>query len=95
VSISIELRYELTWRSNIENGLYSVKYSKSQCRRVNAEVRSNVATLPKLKRNEVARINLVQDQVKEKYFIFNLEYMNTTLSSGISYGLSIKSQCST
>jgi hypothetical protein len=28
----------------------------------------------KSKRNEVARINIVQAQVEEVYFIFNLEY---------------------
>jgi hypothetical protein len=30
VSISIESRHEVTWRSNVENWLYDVKYSKSQ-----------------------------------------------------------------
>jgi hypothetical protein len=29
----------------------------------------------KSKRDEVARINIVQAQVEELYFIFNLEYM--------------------
>jgi hypothetical protein len=51
-----------------------VKYSKSQPLIVNVEARSNVAALRKSKRNEVARIIIVQAQVEEMYFIFNLEY---------------------
>jgi hypothetical protein len=51
-----------------------VKYSKSQPLRVNAEAWSNVATLIKSKGDEVTTINIVQAQVKELYFIFNLEY---------------------
>jgi hypothetical protein len=47
------------------------------------------------KGNEVARINLVKAQVELKYFIFNIEYRNVTLSRGISHGLPTKSQCST
>jgi hypothetical protein len=57
--------------------------------------RSSVATLIKAKkRNVVARINFMEAQVKEKYFIFNLEYRNAALSRGIPHGLKIKSQCS-
>jgi hypothetical protein len=52
-----------------------VKYYKSQPLRVNDEARSSVTTLMKSMRNEVARINIVQAQVKELYSIFNLEYM--------------------
>jgi hypothetical protein len=51
-----------------------MKYSKSQTLRVNTEARSNVTTLMKSKRNEVARINIVQAQVQEMHFILNLEY---------------------
>jgi hypothetical protein len=47
-----------------------MKYSKSQPLRVNTEVRSNVVTLIESKRNDVAKINLVQAQVEEKCFIF-------------------------
>jgi hypothetical protein len=72
-----------------------VKYFKSQPLRVNAETRSSVATLIKSKRNEVARINFVQAQVEEKYFILNLDYKNAALSTGIPHGLPTKSQCST
>jgi hypothetical protein len=48
----------------------------------------------KSKRNEVARINIVQAQVEEMYFIFYLKYRNVTLLRGISHGLPKKSQCS-
>jgi hypothetical protein len=51
-----------------------VKYSKSQPLGVNIKARSSVTTLMKSKRNEVAIINIVQAQVEEVYFIFNLEY---------------------
>jgi hypothetical protein len=43
----------------------------------------------------VARINLMQAQVEEKYFIFNLEYRNAALSREIPHGLPTKSQYST
>jgi hypothetical protein len=72
-----------------------VKYSKSQPLKVNAKARSNVATLIKSKRNEVVTINLVQAQVEEIHFLFNVEYRHAALSRGIPHGLSTKSQCST
>jgi hypothetical protein len=50
-----------------------------------------MTTLIKLKRNEVTIINIVQAQVKEIYFIFNLECRYVTLSRGILYRLPIKS----
>jgi hypothetical protein len=53
-----------------------------------------VATLIKSKKNKVARINIVQAQVEEIYFVFYLEYQNTALSRGILYRLPTKSQCS-
>jgi hypothetical protein len=37
----------------------------------------------------------VQAQVEEKYFIFNLDYRNAALLTGIPHGLPTKSQCST
>jgi hypothetical protein len=69
-----------------------VKYSKSQRLRVNAEVRSNVATLMKSKINKMARINIVQAQVEEMYFIFNLECRHAALSGGLSHRLPTKCQ---
>jgi hypothetical protein len=53
-----------------------------------------VPTLIKAKRNELAKINIVQDQVEEMYFMFYLEYRNASLSRGISHVLPIKSQSS-
>jgi hypothetical protein len=41
----------------------------------------------KLKKSEVATINIVQAKVKEMYYIFNLEYRFTTLSRDMSLGL--------
>jgi hypothetical protein len=78
ISLSINLYWIKIWSDleiKSENWLYGVKYSKSQLLRVNTEVRSSVATLMKSMRNEVTRINIVQSQVEELYFIFNLEYM--------------------
>jgi hypothetical protein len=43
----------------------------------------------------VATINIVQAQIEELYFIFNLEYRYAALLRGIPHGLPIKSQCST
>jgi hypothetical protein len=54
-----------------------------------------VAILIKSKRNEVAKSNFVQAQFEEKYYIFNLEYMNAALSREIPHGLPTKTQCST
>jgi hypothetical protein len=39
-------------------------------------------------------INVMQAQVEEIYFIFNLKYRHTTLSRGILHGLPAKSQYS-
>jgi hypothetical protein len=77
ISLSVNLYWIKIWNDleiKSENWSYGLKYSKSQPPRVNAEVRSNVATLIKSKGDEVTTINIVQDQVEEFYFIFNLEY---------------------
>jgi hypothetical protein len=71
-----------------------LKYPKSQSLRVNTKARSSVPTPIKLKRDEVATINIVLASVEEMYFIVNLEYRHDALSRGIPYGLPIKSQCS-
>jgi hypothetical protein len=60
-----------------------VKYSKSQPLRVNAETRLNVATL--IKSKKVGRINFVQAEVEEKYFMFNLECRIAALLRGIPH----------
>jgi hypothetical protein len=45
----------------------------------------------KSKRNEVATINIMQAQVEEVHFIFNLEFRYAALSRGMLHRLSIKS----
>jgi hypothetical protein len=74
------------------NWSHDLKYSKSQTLRVNAKARSHVATLMKSKRCKVVAINIVQAQVKEMYFVFNLECRHATISRGIPHGLPKKSQ---
>jgi hypothetical protein len=64
----------------MENWSYGLKSTKSQALRVDAKPRSYVPTLKEWKRNEVTTINIVQAQVEEMYFIFNLEYRRATLS---------------
>jgi hypothetical protein len=93
VSIFIESRYQVTWRSQVEIDL-RVKYSKSEPPRVKAKARSSVAILMKLKRDEVATINIVQAQVEEIYFIFNLEYSLPLYQQGyhIGYQQSLNAQ---
>jgi hypothetical protein len=60
----------------IKSGNWSYIYSipSHNLLKVNDKARSIVATLMKSKRDEVARINIVQAQVQELYFMFNLEY---------------------
>jgi hypothetical protein len=73
-----------------------MKYSKSQPLRVNVRARSIVATLMKSKRDEVTRINIVQAQIEELYFIFNLEYKLPLYQEGyhMDYQQSLNAQCS-
>jgi hypothetical protein len=59
-----------------------MKYFKSQHLRVDAKARSIVATLMKSKGDDVSRINIVQAQVEELYFIFNLEYRLSLYQKG-------------
>jgi hypothetical protein len=94
VSISIESRREVTWRSNVENWLYDVKYTKSQPLKSQCQSKIKCSNPHKVKGNEVVRINIVQTQVEKMYFIFNLEYRNVALSREITHGLPTKSQWS-
>jgi hypothetical protein len=59
-----------------------VKYSKSQPPRVNATVRPSVEILMKSKKIKWEIINIVQAQVEELYFIFNLEYRLSLYQEG-------------
>jgi hypothetical protein len=45
----------------------------------------------KLKGNEVAAINIMQAQVEEMHFIFNLEFRYAALTRGMPHRLSTKS----
>ncbi len=89
--IFIESRYKVTWRSKvgIDHTVWSIPSHNLQ--RVNAKARSNVATLMKSKGNEVATINIMQAQVEEMHFIFNLEFRYAALSRGMLHRLSTKS----
>jgi hypothetical protein len=44
-----------------------------------------VATLIKSKKNKVVRINIMQAQVEEMYFMFYLEHRNVALSRVIPH----------
>jgi hypothetical protein len=70
---------------------YSMKCSKSQPLKSQCQSKINCGNPHKVKRNEMARFNIVQAQVEEKYFLFNLEYKNAALSRGIPHGLPTKS----
>jgi hypothetical protein len=77
ISLSVNLYWIKKWSDmNIKSEYwsYDVEYSKSQPLKSHAKARSNVATLIKSKRNEVTRFIIVQAQVEEIIFIFNLEY---------------------
>jgi hypothetical protein len=76
ISLSVNL-YWIQMQSDLEikseSWSYGLKNHKSQPLRVNGKARSHVATINKSKRSEVATINIVQAQVEEMYFIFNIE----------------------
>jgi hypothetical protein len=74
VSISIEARYEVTWRSTVENWLFGGKYSKSELLKSQCQRKIKCGNPHEVKRNEVARLNMVQAEVEEVVYIFNLEY---------------------
>jgi hypothetical protein len=71
--MSIESRYEVTWRSNVEIG-YSIKYSKSQPLKVQCQSKISCGNPHKVKRNKVTRFNIVQAQVEENilYLILSI-----------------------
>jgi hypothetical protein len=49
-SISIESRYEVTWRLNVENSLYDVKYSKSQPLKSHCQSKIKCENSPEVKK---------------------------------------------
>jgi hypothetical protein len=77
ISLGVNLYWIKIWsdmKIKCRNWLYGEKYSKSQPLKSQCQSKIKYGNPHKVKRNEVARINLVQAQVEEKYFIFNVEY---------------------
>jgi hypothetical protein len=79
VSIFIESRYKVTWRSKVEIDHTVWSISSHNLLRVNVKTRLSVPTLMKSKRDE------------EMYFIFNFEYRYVALSRRMLHRLLIKS----
>jgi hypothetical protein len=65
VSISIESRYKVTWRSKVEIDHTVWSIPSHNLLRVNTKIRLNVATLMRLKRDEVATITLCKLKLKK------------------------------
>jgi hypothetical protein len=94
VTISIESRHEVTWRSNVENSLYDVKYSKSQSLESQCQSKIKCANPHKVKEKWSGKNQYCASSSWRNVFYVYLEYMNVTLSRGISHDLPPKSQCS-
>jgi hypothetical protein len=69
VSIFIESRYKVIWRSKVEIDHTVWSIPSHNLLRVNAKTRSSVATLMKSKRDEVATITLCKLKLK-KYILY-------------------------
>jgi hypothetical protein len=69
VSIFIESRYKVTWRSKVEIDHAGWRIPSHNLLRVNAKTRLSVATLIKSKRDEVATITLCKLKLK-KYILY-------------------------
>jgi hypothetical protein len=65
VSIFIESRYKVIWRSKVEIDYTVWSIPSHNLLRVNVKIRSSVATLMKLKRDEVAIITLCKLKLKK------------------------------
>jgi hypothetical protein len=65
VSIFIESRYKVIWRSKVEIDYTVLSIPSHNHLRVNAKIRSSVATLMKSKRDEVATITLYKLKLKK------------------------------
>jgi hypothetical protein len=90
------LNQDIKWRGDQKWKLikwfevFQIITSKSQC-----QSKITCGNLHEVKKSEVVTINIVQTQVEEIYFIFNLDCRHVTLSRGIPYELLTKSQYST
>jgi hypothetical protein len=94
VSISIESRHEVTWRSDVENWLYNVKYSKSQPVESQYQSKIKCGNPHKIKEKWSGKNQYCASSSWRNVFYVYLEYRNVALSRGISHGLLTKSQCS-
>jgi hypothetical protein len=94
VSISIESRHEVTWRSNVQNWLYDVKYSKPQPLESQCQSKIKCGNPHKVKEKWSGKNQHCASSSWINVLYVYLEYRNATLSSGISHGLPTKSQCS-
>jgi hypothetical protein len=94
VSISIKWRYEVTWRSNIENWFYDVKYSKSQSLESQCQSKIKCGNPHKVKEKWSDKNQYCTSSSWRNIFYVYLEYRNVALSRVISHGLPTKSQCS-
>jgi hypothetical protein len=94
VSTSIESRHEVTWRSNEENWLYDMKYSKSQPLESQCQSKIKCGYSHKVKEKLSGKNQYCVSSSWRTVFMFYLKYSNVTLSRGIPHGLPTKSECS-
>jgi hypothetical protein len=59
-----------------------MKYSKSQSLKKQCQSKIKCGNPHEVKRNKVARINMVQAQVEEVVYVFNLEYRLSLYQEG-------------
>jgi hypothetical protein len=69
------------WELILRCEVFQVTTSMSQC-----QSKIKCGNPHEVKRNKVSRINIVQTQVAEMYFIFNLECRYAALSWGMPHG---------
>jgi hypothetical protein len=91
VSIFIESRYKVIWRSKVEIDHTIWSISSHNLLRVNAKNKIKCGNPHEVKKRWSGNNHLVQAQVEKMYFIFNLEYRYAALSRGMLHRLSTKS----
>jgi hypothetical protein len=90
VSIFIESRYKVIWRLKVEIDYTVWSISCHNLLRDNAKNKIKCGNTDEVKKRWSGNNHLVQAQVKEIYFIFNLEYRYAVISRGMLHRLSIK-----
>jgi hypothetical protein len=73
------------------NWSYGLKYHKSQPPKSQCQSKIKCANSHEVKKRWSDTNHIVQAQVEEMYFIFNLEYMYAALSREMAHRLSTKS----